>query len=307
MLGQKRQIEAEFFNSLHNLACLYGVKLPACKGLGYPLNIAKSFEKAQGLLQKNMGLELVILKDKSHKSCVATVKTYDTDMRLFYVAVKPLCLLFRDPRQKAKANLLLSVFAYLHQVAGVPYFSDGFLGGEYEMIYEWYTEAQGDFDESDCNEIIETYRSMDYFGKKLFKSIRHKYHLEKFQNRVLGFVPKTKNDRELLAVGKEILDVYLQYPSRNIFEKMQEKFIGPQEEDRISPDQYISFFWDGKGTVYEQLMETVNARFQELSGIDEPMAMQCFDRPQDKEDHDLGFEEKLLGCLGKLSDVLNEI
>jgi len=308
MLGQPQKIETEFYQSLKNLTAFYDLDLPDFGDLGYPLNVAKSFGKAKELFdKKSTGLELVILKNKQHKSCVTTVKTYNTGMSLFYVAVKPLYLLFNSPHQKAKANLLLSIFTYLYQVAGVPYFLDGFLGSEYDMIYEWYTNDPADYDETDYNEIMESFRVMNYFGAKLLKSIRHKYHLQQFQNRVQHFIPKTPNDGELQSVGIELLNIYLQCPDRSIFKNIQNTLIGTPEEDRILPDQYISFFWDDKGAVYEQLMETINVSFQEISGIDEPTAIQCFDHRQDKESHDLEFENKFFNSLGNLSDVLNDI
>lgn len=305
MLGSPREIEREFYHSLSNFAALYGLKIPPARE-EYPLNITQAFEVVkQQFSALDTGLQVIILKEKKHKACVTTVKTYDTGMCLFYIAVKPLVLLLQNPHKKTQANLLLSVFAYLRQVAGVPDFHDGFVGGYYQTIQEWYTQDPRDYDEDVCNELTSTYRSMEYFGRKVFKSIRNKYHLEQFENRVRSFAPKTANDRELLATGTEILNLYLAYPERRIMDNMYYGFFEPEQEDRILPDQYISFFWEAEGMVYEQLMECINVDFQEICCIEEPLSFQLFDTPQTAQAHSLVFEETFFECLHKLADLLD--
>jgi len=305
LLGKPNEIEREFYRSLSNFAALYGLQIPTPKH-EYPFNITQAFEAAKQQFAKlNTGLGVIILKEKKHKACVTTVKTYDTGMCLFYISVKPLVLLLQNPHKKTQANLLLSVFAYLWQVAGMPDFYDGFVGGYYETIKEWYTQDPRDYDEDVCDELTSTYRSMEYFGRKVFKSIRHKYHLEQFENRVRSFVPKTANDKELLTVASEILNLYLTYPCRCITDNIHYRFFEPEQEDRILPDQYISFFWEAEGTVYEQLMECINVDFQEISCMEEPLAFQLFDIPQTEQVHSLVFEETFFECLHKLAGLLD--
>jgi hypothetical protein len=307
LLGKPREIEREFYRSLSNFAALYRLKTPSAKQ-AYPLNITQAFEAAkQQFSTLDTGLDVIILKDQNHKACVATVKTYDTDMCLFYVAVKPLAYLWQNPRKKAQANLLLSVFAYLWQVAGVPDFHDGFVGGYYETIQDWYTQDPRDCDEDVCDELTGTYRSMQYFGRKVFKSIRHKYHLEQFESRVRNFTPKTANDRGLFAVATEIHNMYLAYPKRRITDNIRYRFFEPEQEDRILPDQYISFFWETEGMAYEQLMECINVDFQEVSCMEEPLAFQLFDTPQTGQAHNLLFEETFFECMHKLGDLLDTL
>lgn len=309
LLGQPRQVEWEFFNSLSNLALLYGLDLTCKDRLAYPLNIAQAFEEAKKQFgQKRKELDLVILNDTTHKACIATAKAYDTGNCLYYIAVKPLQLLFGNPRCRVQANLLLSIFSYLHQIAGIPDFSNGFLGGEYEMIYEWFTEEERSNDEDDCyDEIMEAYKAMRYYGKKLFKSIGHVYHLQQFEHRVRHFKPVSETDKELHAVGIQILELYKQYPTRSIFDYVCPQLDETEREERVLADQYISFFWEGEGLIYHQLIETVNTRFQETTSVDEPTALQYFDQQQIVEKHDLSFEETFFDCIDHLAEVLNEI
>ena len=308
ILGKSKEIEMEFYNSLRNFAALYGLKLPRSNSLSYPFNIAQSFETAKQLFkQKNKSLDVIILKDNTHKSCVATVKTYNTGCCLYYMPVKPLSSLFKQRNKRKQRNMLLSVFAYLHQVAGMPYFIDGFLEGEYEHIYDWYSQDPDEYDQKEYTEMLQDYRAMNFFGKKLLKSIRHKYHLQQFENRVTNFKPATKNDTEILRVGTMVLNLYKQYPSRNLFDSLHCRLLDPDEEDRILPDQYVSFSWKSEGLIFEQLLESVNCSFQEIACTEEPKAIQIFDQPQAVEKHDLDFEQCFFDRLDHLADLLNDL
>jgi len=308
LLGQAKQVQQEFFQSLANLAEFYQLDI-SCEGnLCYPLNIKEAFEKAQKAFdKKRTGLHLIIAKDKTRKACISTVKTYDTGICLYYLPVKPLLSMMRNRQTKKQANLLLSVFAYLYQVGGIPYFMEGFLAGEYDMIYEWYTTDESEYDEEYYNAVIQGYRQINYFGKKLFKSISHRYHLQQLERRVRQFKPVGEKDIALHQASLQLLAVYNQYPSRGIMDNIHGCATGLEEDEKVLPEQYISFMWDGEGIVYDQLIETVNTRFQETVDIDEPVAVQYFDSLPEKEQHDLGFEEQFFDSLHNLSDVLNDL
>lgn len=305
LLGSTAEIQKEYFNSLNNLAAFYKLKIPSVFG-GYPVNVKQSFQAVKDQFDSlKTGLELIIVKDEERKACISTAKRCDTGMCLFYIAVKPLAALFQNPYKKHQANLLLSVFAYLHQVAGVPDFHDGYVGSEYEYIFDSYTDGSADVDEEDCKAFLQWHKTMTFFGRKLFKSIRHPYQLQQLETRVENFIAKTEKDNELLAVSKQILALYLTYPSRRIFDIVPYEFFDPDEEQRILPDQYISFFWDAGGLMYDQLMEFINVDFQEISCTEEPVAFQYFDKPQQETKHDLSFEEAFFSCLHNLADLLD--
>jgi hypothetical protein len=308
LLGQAKQVQQEFFQSLANLAEFYQLDISCTDNLYYPLNIQDAFEKAKKAFDKKpTGLHLIIAKDKRRKACVSTVKPYDTGQCLFYLPVKPVVSLMHSRRTKRQADLLLSMFAYLYQVGGVPYFTQGFLESEYDMIYEWYTTDDTDYDEQESIVIMQAFKLMKYHGKKLFKSISHRYHLQQFESRVQQFKPTCKKEIAIHEVGQQLLAVYKQYPKRSIIDCIHECTMERQDDEKITPDQYISFMWDAEGFIYDQLIETVNVRFQEMVDIDEPAAVQYFDKLPEKEQHDLGFEEQFFDCLHNLSDLLNEL
>ena len=308
LLGVPAQVEKAFYQSLRNLVAFYHLKGDCSSKLSYPMNIKQSFDKVEkAFMQQRTGLQVVILNDATHKACVATVKAYDTGPTLFYLPLQRLVFILGKRHKRRQADLLLSVCAYLLQVAGIPFFNDGFVGGEYDMIYEWYDSGSMDYDEADFAVVRETYRQKDYHGKKLLKSLRHSYHLQQFEARVKNFRAVGKKDKELLEVSKKLLSLYRQFPERSIMDNVFGNLIEPGEEERIYPDQYISFIWDGAGMVFDQLIESVNTSFQEMPAIEEPSAVQFFDRLPDSAQHDLFFEEQFFESLHLLADILFEL
>ena len=306
-LGHPSQIEGEFFNSLSHFAALYGFNLPDYSVADYPLNIAQAFEWAvQQMKRLRLELVLILVKDATYKCCIATVKIFDTGACLYYIPVKPLHLLLNDRKAKPQAGLLLSIFGYLYQIAQIPYFTEGYLSDTYDMIYNWITEDPNAFDEEDHLYILEEFKEMEYTGRRLFKSIRHPYHVQQFENRVQRFKPAIANDEALLAIGTKLLYLYKQHPTRTVFDSINESLLDPGAEEQIMPHQYISFFWSGKGPAYQQVIETVNMNFQEIACMQEPLTVQLFNTLQKEEKHNLDFEQQLFECLYELNEYLNE-
>jgi len=307
MLGNYKEVEKEYFASLAHFVDLHKMNMPVNSG-GYPLNIATSFAAVKDEFEKkNTGLGVVIINDEKHKACVATYKTCDIGMCLYYVAVKPLARLLQDRHKKQQAQLLLSVFAYLYQIAGMPDFHDGYVGSNYEAINDSYETGWSDIDDKDYREFMAWYKNMQYFGRKVFKSIRHPYHLQQFERRLTAFAALTDGDAELLVVSTQIFGLYSQFPSRRIFDNVRYRFLEPDEERHILPDEFISFFWDSDSFIYDQLMEYINSELQEISCTEEPIALQYFDTPQAAPSHDLVFEEAFFECLNHLADLLEII
>ena len=309
-LGSVRQVEQAFFTSLQHLATLYGLELPAFKKQDYPLNITHAFAWAKGQMGKVApDIEVKIINNTGHAACIATVKTFSTGNWLFYVPVEPLYRIGKHPKNRTKRNLILSAFAYLHQIGGMPYFDGDFLGGMYEMIANWFTEDPTAFDEDDYKAVVQDIHLMNYYGDKLFKSIRHPYHLQQFQSRLLAFIPQTEQDKQLWEICDKLHSLWQGFPQRNFFENMSMGLLDkdPDNEECIYAHQYLSFFWSGNGLLYDNLMESINSQFQEAVLIEEPLSVQLFDKPQEMERHDLSFEGRLYDYLADFFDVLNEM
>ncbi len=311
-LGKPAALERELFNSLSHLTALYQLPVPALDGSPYPLNVARVLEQAkQSLQQKSPELELAVLRDKEKKIRLVTIKTYNTGGWLYYIPVKPLWEMHRNRRRKKQCfELLLSTCSYLFRIAGIPYYTDGsYLESTYDMLETWYQEiieaGEGTDLTDESHALLEECRYMRHAGKKLLNSIRHPYQLEQWASRLQAFRPADEQQQELLKACQPLYNLWQQYGDRDILAATSTGIFYPEEEERIYPDYYISFFWDGEGLVYEQLIEAVNASFESASIVDEPISIQYFDTPQETETHDLRFEEGFFEAIHQLCAVLN--
>lgn len=302
-LMNKIAVEKSFFDSLLNLSKLYEFQPFETKSKIYPYNLYLAFEHAKECINTlRPGLQLVFLQDETHPACIATVKRYDTGTTLFYIPVYPLL-----KENKKACGLLQSIFAYLLQVVKIPYFRDSssFLFYNYETICEWVHDEPGEWSDTEFHEIVAEFKSLKRNGDTIYRRINSPYHLQDFEKRLKNFNPVNNGEYELLNIATKVFALMNDFPGRNIFENILPGLIDPGEEERISPEQYISFIWHDKGRIYEQLVEHVNACVQEFTAIDEPLVIQYFDHPQQKEIHDLRFETKLFDLLHDLCDHLN--
>ena len=303
-LKHYRKVERGFFTSLSNLCALYGFASPDVAGQVFPVNLQRAYTYIAVCLKKAApNVQLIVIQDESHTACLATVREYDTGNWLYYVPINPVLELRKQGKGK-QADLLLSVFAYLYQVAGLPSYMDGgsYLLHEYEMIEDWIYD---DLSEENTDQLSQILIAC-YWGKKVLKQMRHPYHLAQFDNRLKTFAPKTAWDSELLAVSRKFMKLYRQFPNRNLFQSVREGLIQPKDEDRVRPEQYASFYWDDRGSLNETLMQVINDQLQECNVMDVPLAVQCFDTPQERQFHDLDFEIRVFDLLPELIDLLND-
>jgi hypothetical protein len=302
------KIEREFFNSLSNLVALYGFQPLDVKGKVFPYSILLAYRHAVEQVKKsNPALQLLIIQDKEHAACLATVKQMDTGATLYYVPVRPLYELLQDRSNKKLAELLLSVYTYLYQVAGIPYYRDSssYMYYTYEMMEEWIRDNPTDWDEEDFTAQVSCLNSLSYYGDRIKRKIRNPYNLQQFEKRVSQYVPKTIDEERLHELSRKFISLYQQFPNRSIMDNIHDRIIEPQKDERIYPDQYISFYWDYKDCLYQSLFETVNMELQEKEVTEEPLSIQLFDKPQEKiQTHEMEFEIRFFDLLHELNDLL---
>ncbi|MFH6997400.1 hypothetical protein ACHRVZ_05660 [Flavobacterium sp. FlaQc-57] len=133
------QVENDFFNSLALLTGLYGFEVLDTTGKSYPYNILLAHCHAQKQLN-SLGRDIELSIMQCNNGCVklATKHIYNTCNTLYYIPVLPLYKLLQDRKQKQTAELLLSVFAYLYHIAGIPYYREdnSYLYYHYECMEE---------------------------------------------------------------------------------------------------------------------------------------------------------------------------
>ncbi|MDP1973762.1 MAG: hypothetical protein Q8J87_12355, partial [Sediminibacterium sp.] len=113
------KIEQQYYKSLDHLARLYHFRPKLYKHLPYPFNIANAYEHAKSqLAKKEPVLELIIVSKEDASICLATVSEYDTNQTLLLLPMDALIHLHQHKHIHA-FNLLLSCYAYLHQITGM--------------------------------------------------------------------------------------------------------------------------------------------------------------------------------------------
>lgn len=307
-LNRRRERERKILSSLDNLAALYGFTALDISTQPYPYNIHLAFRHAEQQLERvDKTLHLLLLEEED-KVCIATAKEASTGTTLFYIPVYPLWYLLQDRQRKGEAMLLLSVFAYLRQVAGIPYFDDySPVHGHYEILQEWIAEKEEFTDLAAWAESNAMLNCAFHFGKRMGKQISHPYHLAQFFHRLQSFQPSGAFGNELKNIAKGLYQLYQTYPLRSIMDNVHEGILHPNEEQRIYMEQVVSFTWDEHGWLGEQLVEMACSELNEMSAMDDPVALQFFDTPQSSASHDLQFEKSLFELLHELSDVLRMV
>lgn len=311
-LSPARRTERQFFRSVQHFTALYGLPVPDVSGYMFPANIRECFmQLSEAFCKHETKLELVIVKNKAQKVCLATVKRLHIGSYcLYYLPVEPLVQLIRAKKRR-QASLLLSVFAYLYRVLDIPFYTDNsYIAGCYESIGNFIEEAKEDYDEENHYTALMTEISLaTYWGNKIRKMLMHPYTLQQLATRARQFSPGNKKDKELQEIAGSAAALFQAYPSRSILGEMPRRFLHPQQRDDeddhiIAAEQLLSFIWSDIGIHSNYLMDHINCDLQEMTDNDWPIACQCFDKLQKKERHDLSFSEKVFELLNKICDYL---
>jgi len=306
-----RQVEAEFFRSLVNLCEVYEMPVPDVSCLAFPQNVTTAYMKLKDALkQKDKTADCIIIKDESHNATLAVLKTYDTGMCLYYIPAKPLWNLVQTAKQQPLAEMLLSVYAYLYQIAKLPYYteSDSYLSCQYESLQNWIDEADDDSEEGQQyrDEPTEMLQMLDHDGNRLLTLIRNNNWLLKWEVNIKAYRNTADWDLETECLADQFLTLFKEYPNRTLFDNIHDDLIEPGETERVRAEQYISFYWSGNDCFYDMLFDMVNNEFQEYGITDEPTSIQLFDTPQTKVLNDLNFESRLFDLIDKLCGILNQ-
>ncbi len=299
-------IEESFYHSLKNLAQLYKFEPLLNPSLPYPLNIKKSFHHAEQYIgEKGSNIQLIIYQDYKTEPSLATVKELDTNLTLFYIPIDPLWKLQRT-KNKPAFDLLLSVFAYLHQMADMPLFNDdNYVGSTCNMIFEQVEEDQHGFDEDELKNYRTLAGAIQRVAPILNKEIGYPKNLHLFESRVNAFEPKSDFEDGLLHSAKAFLNLYQSFPGKSFMENLSCGFLYFNEDELSSADQYFSFCWTLDGWLMDNLDSYVNSDLQERTYLDQPCSVQFFSKRQVKETHGFEFHQALMEQLNLLVDTIS--
>jgi len=310
--GNRERIAREYFNSLANLCRFYQLPVPQTD-LPFPQDIYSTWleiEKLVSTIDRNN--HCMIIEDKGKKAVLAVVKTYDLSHCLIYIPVRPYWRWLQKPEHEQIAELVTVLFAYLHQVADIPFYAESgsFMDYQYNTLEQWFneTENEGNTDEEDQewrerqeNTLYEMRRA----GGHIMPVIKNPQTLAKMEKVITGYHHRDKHELEWELLAVEFLQLYRQYPKRSLTDSIHQDLVYPDEQERIGIDQYISFYWSDHDCFQYDLIEMINSTFQEMPVQDEPTAILYFDIVPDRKQVHFDFESRLFDLIDRLRDLLN--
>jgi hypothetical protein len=303
------QVETDFFNSLSILTGLYGFEILDTKGKSYPYNILLAHADIQKQLNSlSRDIELSIMQEQNSTVKLATKHIYNTCNTLYYIPVLPVYRLLQNRKQKQTAELLLSIFAYLYHMAGIPYYREdsSYLFYHYECMEEWMIDDLEDEESESGNSMISELNTASYYGDVMHRKMYNPYHLSVFEKRIGSYKSNTDFEKDCLSVAKQALALFQEYPAGTIFQSTSNQEF-ESDEGIIRAEQYISFIADTDGLLYENIARVINDEFNECSEIEEPTLLQIYDSQNELTHKALDFEYRLFPLLNDLCTFLNNM
>lgn len=321
-LSNKVAVEKDFYKSLDNVESLFGLAVNRFDDLDYPLNIRQTCADLTQQLQ-SIGIvdQLMIISDENRAATITLSDEFQTNNSLYYLSIEPVYdLLFRE-NKKRLSNVLVSIFAYLHQVVRVPAYFDeeSYLASIYEMLQEWleFEDEEMEEDEIEDNEVDADFEEkMAHFihisdsGIFFLTQINSPSALNDFGQRISDFQPENDVEKEILDLATKYFALFSDYPNHSIYDHIVdsvESFDDYYDNGRMSVDHYLSMFWSDNDSVFQDLWDTVNNQLGEYSAIDDPFDLQFFDTPQAMVKKTDCFVVRLFDLLGKLCTVLGDL
>ena len=306
-LPDPKQTQTGFFNSLFILTGQYGFEVMDVENKPYPYNILLTHSYVQKQLRKSgQDIELSIVQDDKGIVKLATNHSYSTGNTLYYIPVLPLYRLLQNKKHKQTAELLLSVFAYLYHIAGIPYYreNNSYLFYQYECMEEWLIDDLENEEAEEDNSIISEFNKAIYYGDIMFRKIYNPYHLNCFKQRIDSYRPSTSFQKDCFAVAEKALGLLLEYPDYTIFHNTFNREF-EYDDGVIKAEQYISFIADSDGLLYENIARVVNDELNECSEMEEPTLLQIYDAENQSFNKGLDFEYRLFPLINDLCTLLN--
>ncbi|WP_108160051.1 hypothetical protein [Sphingobacterium faecium] len=293
----------DFYKSLTKTASKFNINPLSTINYPFPYNISLGIWDMQTKLKENVAdWENLHIAQSKRKTYLASKQVHYTGSSLYYIPVIPLYKMIKDPERKRNARLLLSVFSYLHSIANVPYYRNesSYLYYHYEMHREW-VEQDEEEEEDAMGDIVKA----EIIGDSILKKLQNPFNLNVFEQRLRLFNKVDDFDRDCWMIANEAYALYNAYPKESIFRNSLIPEINPYDDDEriIRMDQYISFYAEDKGWLYNNIKETVNNEFNECSQIEVPTIFTPIDGSRIA-GYTLDFEKRFFNLLCDLCTLL---
>jgi len=304
--GNQEEVAREYFSSLANLCTYYKLPKPETD-LPFPENIYQTWQEVEKQIRGiDSNQHCMIIAEKGKKAVLTVVKTYNLTHCLFYIPVRPYWRLTKSTFHLPIAELATAIFAYLHQIIGIPFYMGGsFMDYQYDTLEQWVSDAKCDSPEENWQLQEDTIYELRQAGGHVMRKIEDPEILKQMYKVVMKFKHQNSHELEWGLLAIDFLQLYRQYPKRSLSDCVHEDLIYPDEDERITVDQYTSFYWSDNDCFQNELLDMINCSFQELPVMDEPTALYFFDEIPAEQRVDFEFENRLFGLIERLRDLLN--
>ena len=302
------KMERDFYTSLSTLAEHYGIQPIQPQSMSFPFNIGLILKDVEEQLQSSVkGWEEIRLVEDCEKIYFTSQERYDTNTTFYYIPVLPLYRLLNKPNRKQVAMLLLSVYSYLYNIAGIPYYRNqsSYLCGIYDIQKDWLIED--DYIEMDeKQDSIRAFLQAECVGDIMQNKISNHENLNFFQKRLDRFKINDDFDNECFKIAHEAYSLYQEYPNETLFRNARANGEIDEEEGLYVTEMccYISFCADLKGWLMSNIFDSVNNELQEHSFMEEPTIIKRFDGT-DIVNQNFDMEHRLFSLIDELTYVVN--
>lgn len=299
--GSIAVIGRQFYRSLHLLCEHYQLTsiLPIREDAA---ELTGLLERVSAILEKEHRVDTMVIAEENGRICLATAEVLDTGRTLYYLPVRPMWQLSRNPDQAELGELVLAIYAWFFHQHNLPGFSrPGYVDSQYHVMENWAEEIE---DEEERKEQFEALALISARQTEVFRLIETPFHISRLQNAIHAYRSSKEPKRQMLDIAEEVLRLHESYPDRSLLTDIRIDLRYPLEEYRIYPDQYISFYWSGCDQFTDMLIEMVSTDLQEHGIIDEPAHYKLFNgKPVTEAGFD--FEKRMLSLICDLHEFLD--
>jgi hypothetical protein len=294
------QITLDFYRSLELVSAYYKLNLKNPKAIPYPYNISTTMRELESKLKTRLkNYEDIRLVQEQGKTYLIIEDSFYTNMNLFYIPVIPLYRVMQKKEKRTMADLILSIFSYLYNVAKIPYYRDkkSYLYWNYQTIKGWLKE-EGEMEmASELQEISDA----KTIGNYMLNEIKSPKHLRNFKKRINDFNPADDFEAECLSVAKQTLKIYTEFPKEQITRNVKELRNLNADDNMATIEQYVGFCADSDGYVHDQLLDCVDSELQEYD-LQEPITQKKFDGSEIVEKEE-SFEYRIFDLLASVCTI----
>ena len=311
---QKEKVEPVYLKAVRNLTAYYKIDIMDVRDYPYPYNILLSnWDISRQIKTEGRYREIRIEETEDRKINLSVTESLNTGSTLFYIPLVPLFKSLHLDGNRC-ATLLLPVCVYLYKKAGVCHYKEdeSYICYLYEIMDNWIEDDRDSMDEADYKEQRGILDEVLFIGDEMKSFLSDEKELEQLQSKIQQFEPVSQFERDCLKLAKEALALWMEFPNANLYQNIGSYDNDEEEDDyysdgKIKVTDYISFIGETSSCVYDTIMTMLNDDFNERSGVQDFESTLIFNKPQRKYKDVLAYEERVIGIITDLCDLIPEL